>query len=492
MKKITEPRTESAHACVPMPDSERLNFYYGQPLGVADFQTEQNYFLEKLRLYNRCFHGYGIVCGLEVKPVPTEEDCLSEIQRKRRKIEKAIRCINDRIAKLKAAADQYKEEKKIDQIDKEVKNLEEEKESLQRDLDNLPYCLPKVEKVPAKVCVNCGLAVDCEGREIIMRQPQKVDLWSLFSQEQIQQVEKKLREVKDDQVGEKDKTISVELSVCYCEQPTYPSRPVIKDTCVAVSKCVYGRTREGFKFRVSLEPSEPDERCSNCCEACESECVVLAYIHWNPREEITWNDIDWGPRRSISLYQASVITGVSWLHGASYSPDQAKDVLGTTKSSDSRTDGIEVTFSKPVYAETLQPGVVDLWRIHGGHGLSGMISHIEGSYMGKPAKGLISSFKYRDDSGETLNDGDRVLIIIRGNFILDACCQPVDAEHVGGLVPQLKGYPRDNINEDCLPPVSPPCAQARHQPWTSGNGRPGAIFESWFFIKQIEMREKGT
>ena len=133
-----------------------------------------------------------------------------------------------------------------------------------------------------------------------------------------------------------------------------------------------------------------------------------------------------------------------------------------------------------MYAETLQPGVVDLWRVQAGKGLAGVISQIEGSYVDKPDSGLVDSFKFRDDSGETLNRGDRVLIQVRANFILDACCRPVDGEHVGGLVPQLAAYENAVRGEDACRP-RPPCAD-RPQPWTSGNGRPGATFESWFFI----------
>ena len=185
------------------------------------------------------------------------------------------------------------------------------------------------------------------------------------------------------------------------------------------------------------------------------------------------------PRRSVNVYQPTVITGISWLHGATYTPDQAETVLGTNHVS----DGIEVAFSKPVYAETLQQGVVDVWRIHGGKGMSGVFAHVEGAFVDKPDTGLVRSFKYRDETGESHNKGDRVLIIIRSNFILDECCQPVDGEHVGGRVSQLEGYPGADELQDSVPPA-PPCVEARRQPWTSGNGRPGATFESWFFINQ--------
>ena len=49
-----------------VPQFERLNYFYGQMLGVKDFCAEQSYFREKIKLHNRCLHGYGTVCGLRV------------------------------------------------------------------------------------------------------------------------------------------------------------------------------------------------------------------------------------------------------------------------------------------------------------------------------------------------------------------------------------------------------------------------------------------
>src|SRR5262245_13308436 len=48
------------------PAMERLNYYFGQQLGVCDFLDEQRYFREKIKLHNRCLHGHGIVSGLLV------------------------------------------------------------------------------------------------------------------------------------------------------------------------------------------------------------------------------------------------------------------------------------------------------------------------------------------------------------------------------------------------------------------------------------------
>src|SRR5215468_3294692 len=63
------------HVCAEVPELERLNYFYGQMLSAADFRGEQSYLREKLKLHNRCLHGYGLICGLEVTPVQEETCC---------------------------------------------------------------------------------------------------------------------------------------------------------------------------------------------------------------------------------------------------------------------------------------------------------------------------------------------------------------------------------------------------------------------------------
>ena len=45
---------------------KRVNYYAGKLLTAEDFQTEQQYFKDRIKLHNRFLHGYGIVSGLEV------------------------------------------------------------------------------------------------------------------------------------------------------------------------------------------------------------------------------------------------------------------------------------------------------------------------------------------------------------------------------------------------------------------------------------------
>jgi hypothetical protein len=49
---------------------ERPRYFFGQVLGVADFQLEQDYFRERLRRLNRALLGFGIVSGLGVSVQP--------------------------------------------------------------------------------------------------------------------------------------------------------------------------------------------------------------------------------------------------------------------------------------------------------------------------------------------------------------------------------------------------------------------------------------
>lgn len=475
-----------SRTCTEVPEFERLNFFYGQMLGAADFRSEQAYFREKLKLHNRCLHGYGVVCGLEVTPVATGTSCepadAGQIEELRKRLAEADREIEAIRGKL-AVTDLPEEERAA--LEKMLADATVKREVVVRMIeeagatvnpDGSPDC--KDRGPEAKVVIQCGLGIDCEGNEIVLRAPLAVDLWALLAPLERQ----RLREAGGG---------IVYLAVCYCGEPINPTRPAIPDSCGALSECTFGKTRDSLRFSVTTEAPEVDERCETCCAGCGCECLLLAAIALDEHGTITDGGIDNAVRRPIGPYIATTITGVSWEHGRTYSPGEAKTVLGTEVDNGGRSDGIEIAFSRPVYAETLAPGVIDIWRVQGGRGLRGMISSIEGAYFDKPDKGLISSVRYRDESGETLNSGDRLLIIVRGDFILDACCRALDGNHVGGRVPQLEAY-RDVNDETKQQPDKGSCEGGADGPcllppggigpWKSGNGSPGGTFESWIYI----------
>jgi hypothetical protein len=45
---------------------KRVNYFSGMFLTAEDLSTDQQYNREKQKMHNRCLHGYGVVCGLEV------------------------------------------------------------------------------------------------------------------------------------------------------------------------------------------------------------------------------------------------------------------------------------------------------------------------------------------------------------------------------------------------------------------------------------------
>ena len=57
-----------------IPYFERNNFFYGKMMTVHDFFAEQFYFNEKRWLINRMVLGWGVVCGLDVRPKDNSSD----------------------------------------------------------------------------------------------------------------------------------------------------------------------------------------------------------------------------------------------------------------------------------------------------------------------------------------------------------------------------------------------------------------------------------
>lgn len=447
--------------CTPVPEFRRNQFVYGQLMGVADFRAEQSYFREKQRLHNRCLHGYGVVCGLLVQLVDEPGDCPPGDANTAKEEEEIKTRLADVERKRKQTAET--DVATIAQLDAEIARLKAKlKELTDLRCTNAP---------PTRVVVDCGIALDCEGNELVVRRPLTIDLWRELS------VEDRKR------AGDDPQTLYV--SLCYCEQPIDPIRPVRADQCGVTADCAYGKLRESVRVKVSLASPEADTRCETCCSGCGESCLLLARIDGFVRgAAIKPGAIHNEVRRRLTTYQAAVITGINWVHGGDYLADDAERILGTE--SGNAAGGIEIHFSHPILASSLQRGVVELWRIEGGQGRAGQISEISGEFVldGKPE---TTALRYRQTDEEQMNYGDRILIQVRCAFLLDHCCRPVDGAHIGGRVPALPG----SIQPRAAPPapdcVVPPWGYA---PWTSGSGVPGSSFESWFTIAESPGKTK--
>lgn len=446
-----EPRRDEP--CERFPEFKRPNYFRGQLLGPREFQGEQRYWREKLRLHNRCLHGYGVVCGLEVTPLPLEERCEDTQERSQRQIEVELtrlrKLLEDQAGKDAGAA----------------KELAAKIEELCRALEKYPPDCPPPEK-RTRVRIACGLALDCEGNELIVRRPIDLDLWGELSE--------------DDRKALRDGATTLYVRLCYCEQPIEPVRPVIQAQCGLTPACEYGWTWEGARVRVSTHPPPARTRCNTCCGECDEECVLLAAISGFKRgEELKPDQIDNGVRRTIATYPLTVVTGISWTHGGAYTVEEARELLSGA--------GVVLEFSRPVRSSTVKPGVVDIWIVEGGLGRSGNIYNMAGAYAAHSLdEKLVKRIVFRQTTRESLQYGDRAIITLRSAFLLDECCRAVSGAHLGGRVPILKEYrkfERGPAPEECIEPPNRPGA------WTTG-GAEGSTFESWFFVKNPDEEGK--
>lgn len=445
-------------SCAEVPQFDRLSYFYGQMLHARDLQLEQAYFREKLKLHNRCLHGWGVVCGLEVTPPPVDPDC--------------IPAADVEYVQIKAALEEKRKVLAAATNDEEKKKLAAEIEDLRRRLETLgppSDCAPIDPRT--KVQIACGLAIDCEGNELVVRQPLPIDLWSSLSPEDRKQLETQAQ-------GE----TSLYVALCYRECPIDPVRPVVPDVCGVTSDCSFGKLRDSISVVVSIDAERwKDERCEPCCEKCSECCVLLARIdHFVKGQPLTPEQIHPEARRLLSLRPSTRVTGINWVHGGIYTPAQAADLLGTGSST---TGGLEIRFSRPLRTETIVDGTVDTWVIEGGRGRSAGISNKAGVLV-LPATATTDRIIYRDDTSETLNDGDRVLVTVRSAFLLDDCCSPVDGAHVGGRVPLLPNSPPVTTTPNRTVCLAPPGGG----PWTSGAGD-ATTFESWFWIARPSTEE---
>jgi hypothetical protein len=166
--------------------------------------------------------------------------------------------------------------------------------------------------------------------------------------------------------------------------------------------------------------------------------------------------------------------------------------MGTGDRDEPRDKGLEIRFSRPVLASTIRPGVMDTWVIEGGRTRRGQVYRKDGEFVDKPGHGTVDRIFYRDTTDEELEAGDRVVVILLTDFILDECCRPVDGENVGGRVPTIHEHaekygphPEHHPHEEecSVPPRG-------YLPWTSGNGTPGGTFVSWFYIREEERERR--
>jgi hypothetical protein len=441
-------RAEAIHTemgCDPEPGNgfERLNYYFGQQLGVCDFQTEQAYFRERMKLHNRCLHGHGIVSGLRVA-LPSGD------------------------AKAKAVAAPA----------------------------GAVAAKPDPDRPHFVVTIASGLALDPSGNELYLPHGTWIDLWKLMTPDQ----------QKEWRASAKEKPYSLFLALKYRDVLAAPRRPAAVDPCRLPRDREYGRVRDGVCVVVlGRDPfaiGAAGERCDTCPGEKDEDCVVvLAKIELPRTGELKEPNICLRVRRPVSRYPFNRIVGVNWMHGGVYPADGKNNADALLK-----VTGLTVRFARKVRVEPLwggndefAAGVVDVLTYS---------RSVDGPLLSQPLEITphgdeeftdslhikIHSPPYKDRVRSELrvNHGERVHIVVRGAFLIDACCQPLDGTNVGGAVhyeppkdgPQGVKVPHRGAKDKPAQPHPPACeiGPGGAGPWAIGASAPGSNFESWFFV----------
>lgn len=487
--------------CDCLTEPVRMNYFHGQLISERDLRTEQTYFREKLRHAHRCLHGYGILCGMEVHPLEPPQDCLPDDSATRRELRERIAATNAKIDEIKQLLEKTEDEAEREKLVAEIEVANAEIEELTRELEALTAERPDQsdeceEEVPLhRVRITCGAAIDCDGNDLILARDRVVDVIKLLSPSD-----------RDKLTGGEERHLW--LSICYEECGREPTRPLAMEACSTFAACQMARIAEGVRVVASLEAPKDDARCDPCCDCCDDPCLVLARITVSAGEPIVVEDIDHSVRRRFGLYDPTVIKGINWAHGATYSSDVADGILG----SDDENGGIVVSFSRPVHVSTVQQGTVSLYRYTRGGGLAGVVISMEGEFVGLPEdEDMVSAIRFRNTTGESVQPNDQIMIVVRAPFLLDRCCRPVEGLHVGGKVPRLhlendaaddaaraeeekasdavlkakeKNKAKADEKDPDGPGKRPPSQVCDSPPWgpmpwtTNGPGN----FESWFWV----------
>jgi hypothetical protein len=440
------PHDHDEACCLTGGPFDRLTYVYGQVLTPQHLRRAQESIYEKMKLHARCFAGWGVACGLAVSAVPNPKDpCEDESE-------------PDDHSWLHAA-------------DEPPPPAREVPPPAPAPPPPHPAPPPPVVEPHAhcrtRIAIDCGFAVDCEGNDLVVRQPLVVDLYSMLSPDDRRQV--------DD-----GQTHTLYVSLCYHRFGFEPIRTVMHDGCETSCDGAFAFQREGVCVQVTLDPPATDTRCDSCCDCCEDKCVLLARISGFVRGRRV-GQVDNSVRRMLSRYQPTVVTGVSWWHGGTYAPDDIDTLL--------YEKGLTVTLSRKVQADTLIPGVFDVYVYELGGGRSGTVRILKGELDPRPT-GAVDQFTYRLTDRERIDPGDRLMFVFRGDHVLDECCQPVDANHVGGLIPVIPGsQPRPTERRE-----PPACTRdpRRFGHWTSGNGTPGGTLESWIHAAGERSKPRGS
>ncbi len=385
MKQKASKSNKNQHESCGVVTAERNRYFTGKYMTARDFQAEQDYFLSRHRLHNRLMHGWGIVCGLEVKP-HKDESCQD-----------------------------------------------------------------------SWVIVKPGIAIDCCGRELILKEETLVEVHKPTPKDN-DGVSEKTDDCDDSDSEVKEYLLCLE----YVEKPIEEVPALDSDNCSS-TRLEANRTREEVKLKAY--PFEDfDKECwyvpnkeaklgkklgsSGCLEPhCPcGNCVPLALI--TPNEEEGKLTISTEGRRNLptpSDYLTHIV-GINWPHGGELS-------LAELCKMDGR---LEITFDRDIkFSDDEGTGINEHTFVvqYGGvqRTLEFLPANCDPTLDEDNCRAVFTiDPKYIDECKENIA-GNMVYITLKCDFVIDCNDNPVDGNFLKANCP-------------------------------TGDGIPGGVFESWFRV----------
>jgi hypothetical protein len=472
--KEREARTRE---CVPceIPPFCRTNFFTGRLLTEQDFTAEQRYFRDKLRLHYRVLHGWGVACGLRVKPHPYCPD-------RRLVIEPGLA---------------------IDQCGYEIFLAHE-----------VEIELPPAPTPPAKPGYPSEQQQPYQGGQQGPQDPtQQPPYPGAPPQPQYAEMQQQPQYPEAQQPPQYS---TAQSGQPYPASHTSPHYPHVPNTplyvCLKYAECEtdfmpapfdecgcndsQGRraTRICESYNVSLEYGTPpplhtqtgdcEEILREACEPCPaptgSGCIPLAHLpRYVPGQTVTDEMIDNRSYRPlipsaqlhdrlircilprVSLEALTRVCAITWTHGQEYS---CTDFIRFFTGSGSGASAFEVEFDRPVRPECLTPRVFQavVTRFGGASGPGGPTLEVAPTRVWPSSDRRTYSLQIDRDYAERELRGRwfDVYLTLRCNLVLDERGRAVDGELIAHM-------------QDGDYVVSPP----------TGNGVPGGSLESWIRVR---------
>ncbi len=491
-----------------IPFFERNNYYYGKLMTVRDYFAEQCYFNEKRWLMNRMVHGWGVVCGLDVKRILKDpNDPTKGYSDTKVKVTEglAIDCCGREIL---VCEDQYID---LNPIKSECHQEKVRKE----DLQNLVICLEYNECKSESINIKSGacdqkeksqfnrirdsfkISVRCKedinndiksGR--ICPLDNRIGVWFgwdkvpgkdeprfkeyLIQKYNVDWVRKSIIE-KDDRtikvyMADDKKSLSLEIN----EEKT---KVVLMINEIWTDEFIVEKEKQElivFKNQ-TVHHYLCKELKKGCPECPKHSCLILAEVTIVPSSIGTESPqhlkIDICSRRKlvysnpmlydlINCYHGDLphITSINWPHGEDIEWSQFVDLIRRNKDNeDDDGPGLQVGFDREVTGvdERTFMFIVKYPEDREGGFSEDRYIPVDVDYNSETKKWVfkVDLYWFIDLEISALQEGARFKIILRGDQILDKeTNKALDGNFIGGKLP-------------------------------SGNGTQGGDFVSWFFVK---------